>query len=214
MQINEIFCSLNGEGSFGGLRTVFVRTFACNLRCSWCDTVYAIEGNDYHHMSVDEIVAEVDKFNCKRVTLTGGEPLLQVDSTDLIKALIAKNYIVEIETNGAEDVKPVKDLKQDTVFLTMDWKCPSSGMTDKMLESNLGQLDRRDVIKCVVGSKEDLEEMNRVRTLTRAQMYVSPVFGQIELVDIANYILDNQLNDVRMQLQQHKIIWDPNTRGV
>lgn len=214
MQINEIFCSLNGESLFGGLRTVFIRTFACNLRCSWCDTFYAIEGNDYHQMSVDEILAEVDKFNCKRVTLTGGEPLLQLDSTDLIKALIAKNYIVEIETNGAADVKPVKDLKQDTIFLTMDWKCPSSGMTDKMLESNLDQLNRQDVIKCVVGSKEDLEEMNRVRTLTRAQMYVSPVFGQIELVDIANYILDNQLNDVRMQLQQHKIIWDPNTRGV
>lgn len=214
MKINEIFCSLNGESLFGGLRTVFIRTYGCQLRCSYCDTPYSWEGNEFVDKSVDEIIAEVDRFECTRVTLTGGEPLIQPDALDLIRALVTRGYTVEIETNGAVDVGPVKELMSSNVFITMDWKCASSGELDKMLPSNLRELDCDDVVKCVVGSKEDLDEMLRIKDLTFAQVYVSPVFGKIELADIANYLLDNKLNDVRFQLQQHKIIHDPNKRGV
>lgn len=214
MQINEIFCSINGESAKAGLRTVFIRTFGCNCFCSYCDTLYAVKGDDFKEMSIDEIMEEVNSFCCKRVTCTGGEPLLQHDMLDLVKRLIDENYEVEIETNGAVDIWPYVELDPEKVLITMDWKCPSSGMNHRMLQDNLGYLRYTDVIKFVVGTQEDLEEVNRVSGLTLAETYISPVFGMIEPKELAEYIIKNQLNDTRLQLQQHKVIWESNMRGV
>lgn len=177
-----------------------------------CDSLYAIEGNDYRNMTVLEILKEVEQFNCRRVTFTGGEPLLQKDALELVEALVRRGYTVEIETNGAVDIEPYN--KMDNVVITMDWKCPTSGMNNRMLDSNLHKLRPTDVIKFVVGSHDDLLEMERIDRMTEAQSYVSPVFGAIELEDIANYLIANHLNNIRFQLQIHKCIFNPNARGV
>lgn len=212
MLISEIFESINGESVYSGLRTVFIRTFGCDLRCSYCDSMYAVEGEDYIEMSVSEVLEAVKAFDCNRVTLTGGEPLLQKDVSTLIERLVGDDYQVEIETNGANVICDY--VRDKNVTITMDWKCPSSGMLDRMYEGNLYTLRTKDVLKCVVGSTSDLDEMKRISDLTEAQIYVSPIFGQIELEDIANYLIDNKLDDVRLQLQLHKIVWDPDKRGV
>ena len=219
MNISEIFCSLNGESTHAGKRTVFIRTFGCNLRCSYCDSMYAVEGTDFTGKSVDEIVEQVKSFDCDRVTFTGGEPLLQADAIELICRLYDEMIDVEIETNGSVGLGELEELRQngrlsDCVMITMDWKCPSSGMTQSMLEDNLRLLRRTDVLKCVVGSLEDLEEMMRVKSLTTAQVYVSPIFGDIEPKQIADYLLQGEIDDVTLQLQQHKIIWPTDMRGV
>lgn len=213
MKINEIFFSINGEGRFAGLSTAFIRTFQCNLHCSYCDTLYAVDGDEYTEMSVDEIISRVAQYKCKRVTATGGEPLLQDDMLELVRKLVSMGYEVEIETNGAV---PVDDyINLDHVVLTMDWKCPSSKMYNKMIPENLAKLRSSDVVKCVVGSREDLDCMkNDVVGHTSAQVYVSPVFGEIDLPEIAQYLMDNGLDNVRYQLQIHKFIWDSNMRGV
>lgn len=215
MKINEIFCSINGESRFAGLRTVFVRTFGCNILCNYCDTLYAVKGDDFKEMAIYEIIREVDKYECKRVTLTGGEPMLQRDALDLIDALIHKGYTVEVETNGAVDLANLVGKNYgNRLLITMDWKCPGSGMRDKMIDSNLEILTTNNVVKCVVSDKADLEEIKRIHSLTWATVYVSPVFGRIEPKEIAEYIINEKLNDVVCQLQIHKFIWSADTRGV
>ena len=214
MLISEIFCSINGESKFSGFRTVFIRTYGCNLACKWCDSVYSWRGNEFTEMSVDEIIKHINQYDCTRVTLTGGEPLLQHDAVELINTLLILGYEVEVETNGAVSVAPILDLGYDTVLITMDWKCPSSGETSKMLADNLHLLRPEDVVKCVVGSKEDLDEVTRINGMTDATVYLSPVFGDIGLKELADYILDNRLNHTRLQMQLHKLCWDPNARGV
>lgn len=222
MKINEIFCSLNGESARAGKRTVFVRTFGCNLRCSYCDTMYAVEGNDYTDMTIEGIKEKVDSFHCNRVTLTGGEPMIQKDMMDLIYLLDGdcdRLYELEVETNGAVDLTELVKARKngdvsDSLLITMDWKCQTSDMLDKMIENNLSLLSDTDVVKCVVGSIADLEEAMRVHSLTRAQLYLSPVFGKIEPKEIAEYINAGEINDVTMQLQQHKFIWPIDMRGV
>ena len=222
MKINEIFCSLNGESARAGKRTVFVRTFGCNLRCSYCDTMYAVEGKDYTDMTIEEIKDKVDSFHCTRVTLTGGEPMLQKDMMDLIYLLDGdcdRLYELEVETNGAVDLTELVKARKngdisDSLLITMDWKCQTSDMLDKMIENNLSLLSDTDVVKCVVGSIADLEEAMRVHSLTQAQLYLSPVFGKIEPKEIAEYINAGEINDVTMQLQQHKFIWPIDMRGV
>jgi len=212
MLISEIFYSISGESVNAGYPTIFVRTFGCNLRCDYCDSMYSVVGKDFREMTVEEVINEIKKIDCKRVILTGGEPLLQKDMMELIGELIDDDYRIEIETNGAVEIAEVINWGGATI--TMDWKCPSSGVNDKMLESNLAKLHSTDVIKFVVGSTEDLDEMKRILPRTRAKAFVSPVFGKIEPKDIVQYLLDNHLNNVRFQLQIHKFVWDPNERGV
>ena len=212
MKINEIFYSISGESIQAGRLAIFIRTFGCPCRCSYCDSMYAVEGTDYKEMSIEDILTEIKQYDCKYVVLTGGEPLIQSDSNELIRALVENSYHVEIETCGAVDITPLEDIEDITI--TMDWKCPSSGMLDKMLESNLEHLAPYDVLKCVVGSEEDLDEMARVSKLTSAQVFVSPVFGKIEPKEIVEYLMNNSLTDVRMQLQIHKFIWPVDMRGV
>lgn len=212
MLINEIFKSISGESIQAGRPAIFIRTFGCPCRCSYCDSLYAIEGDDYKEMSVSDIVDEVIHLNCNYIVLTGGEPLIQHDVMDLIYHLIDIGCHVEIETSGAVDIDEV--VRLDNVTVTMDWKCSSSGMIYKMNPERLYKLRAKDVVKCVVGSLQDLKEMHSIVDLTAAQIFVSPVFGEIEPSDIVKYVLDHNLNDVRVQLQLHKFIWPADKRGV
>lgn len=215
MRVVEIFKSIDGEGKRAGLPTTFIRLYGCNLKCSYCDTRYGCEDSNYTMMSLDEIIDKVEDLGVSRITLTGGEPLLKPDVKVLIELLNRMNYDVNIETNGSIDFQPfVKGLAH--VFVTMDYKCPISGMEKKMYLPNLRALRQKDVLKFVVGSPEDLERAKYVIELVqpKAQIYFSPVFGKIEPADIVDFILQNNLENCRVQLQMHKIIWDPNKRGV
>lgn len=214
MKINEIFYSISGESIQSGFPAIFIRTYGCPLRCSYCDTSYSYEGSDYTEMSVMEIVKEVEQYTCRRIILTGGEPLIQPDVHDLILQLLINGYTIEIETSGCVDITPYRNLYD--VIVTMDWKGPSSKMHDKMVYENLHKLRDCDVLKFVVGSIEDLEEMKTILHLDKpsCHIFVSPVLGSIQLQDIVNYILENNIQNVRFQLQIHKYIWDPSERGV
>lgn len=235
LPVAEIFYSIDGEGVRTGLPVIFIRLFGCNLNCSYCDTRYACEAETpdtngivgYDVMDLDKIIFNVQKFApCKAITLTGGEPLIHTKVGQLIKALRFLGYDINIETNGAVDLSDFIDSQMifkapcDTVggyFITMDWKSISSGESQKMLESNLALLRHEDVLKFVVGNTEDLDQMKEViksHPDLHAQVYVSPIFEQIEPADIVAYVLENQLVNVKVQVQLHKIIWDPNKRGV
>lgn len=234
MKISEIFKSIDGEGITAGFPAVFIRTYGCNLRCSYCDSLYALEGDDYVDMSVDDIIDIINTQypGSKHATVTGGEPLIQEDLPSLLVRLIMETSIefINIETNGAVRLpdfmlqcRKYKDEKidskiviEDRIIFTMDWKSISSGMDKAMLEENLPWLGENDVLKFVVGSKEDLDQMYDVvkRHPIDAHIFVSPVFGKIEPAEIVQYLLDNHLDFIRMQLQMHKFIWDPNKRGV
>lgn len=233
MKVNEIFKSIEGEGLRTGLAAVFVRLHGCNLRCSYCDTMYAVEGNDYRQMTVDEVVAAVESYRnesgVNAVTLTGGEPMLHADVNVLLQTLSEKGFLVNVETNGTVPCK----WRFPGLFYTMDWKCESSGMSAKMRMENLETLGAEDVLKFVVGSVEDLEETARVvgelrqrktrncmaeKSLnTMPHIFVSPVFGKLEYEKIVEWMLSEKVmvqNNARFQVQLHKVIWDPDMRGV
>ena len=216
-KVNEIFLSIDGEGYRTGLPVVFVRLYGCNLNCSYCDTRYSCEQQEYKEMSLYDILAQVLKYKVPRVTLTGGEPLIHPGVKDLIVSLVANDIEVNIETNGAVDLDEFIEFKYNSkVVFTMDYKCKSSGMEEKMILSNLVFLQPKDVIKFVVSNYNEMEEMEYILEASKckAQAYVSPVFGAIEPKELVEYVLDNGLNDVKVQVQLHKIIWEPTKRGV
>ena len=214
MLVNEIFSSIEGEGIRTGYPVTFIRLFGCNIECPYCDTKYACKGNDFVKMSVSEIVDKVKELGFKRVTITGGEPLIHRDIDSLLFTLRFLGYEVNIETNGTVYVGQY--VEYDSFILTVDYKSISSGMNNKMDLSNLSVLQKKDVLKFVVGTVEDLEDMKRVLDEYKplCHIFVSPVFGQIEPVEIVNFIKDNKLDNCRVQVQLHKIIWDPLERGV
>lgn len=225
LPVSEIFLSVDGEGSRTGLPTIFIRLFGCNLSCSYCDTRYACiasSTSDFENRTLEEILEAVKSFEpCHSVTLTGGEPLIHDAAKDLVLLLRKNRYWVNIETNGAVDLKPFIDFQSRRIegayFFTMDWKSISSGESDKMLKSNLDILGPRDVLKFVVGSDEDLNQMKQLLDEYPdfdAQIYVSPVWGEITPAHIVEYILNNRLVYVKVQVQLHKIIFDPMARGV
>lgn len=225
MQINEIFSSIDGEGIRTGYPVTFIRTQFCSLKCVYCDTAYSLEAYDscgnkqYTDMTVTEILEECNKLGNKRITFTGGEPLIQKDAVELLEVLTANGYEVNIETNGnipLADLVDIVTIDSNKIIITMDWKSPSSGMRDKMLLDNLKCLHSKDVLKFVVGSKEDLDDMKHIIQTNdlKCSIFVSPIFGDIEPADIVSYVLENNLQNVRVQLQLHKIIWDPGKRGV
>ena len=215
MKVVEIFESIDGEGIYAGCPATFIRLFGCNLKCSYCDSRYACEGDSYQEMSVEQIVDSAGQLNHKHITLTGGEPLIHKDVTSLIDELAKRDYIVNIETDGAVGLSPF--LRDDVVF-TMDYKCPSSDMEGRMIVSNLDLLKEKDVLKFVVGSQEDLNRAEQILSEYNLQgkcnIFFSPVFGKIEPEDIVEFILLRHLEGVRVQLQLHKFIWDPNMKGV
>ena len=216
-KVNEIFLSIDGEGYRTGLPVVFIRLYGCNLNCSYCDTRYSCEKEEYKEMSLYDILAQVLSYGVPRVTLTGGEPLIHPGVKDLIVSLVANDIEVNIETNGAVDLDEFIEFKYNSkVVFTMDYKCKSSGMEDKMILSNLEFLQPKDVIKFVVSNYNEMEKMEYIleSSKCKAQAYVSPVFGAIEPKELVEYVLENGLNDVKVQVQLHKIIWEPTKRGV
>ena len=216
-KVNEIFLSIDGEGYRTGLPVVFIRLYGCNLNCSYCDTRYSCEQQEYKEMSLYDILVEVLSYGVPRVTLTGGEPLIHPGVKDLITSLVANDIEVNIETNGAVDLDEFIEFKYNSkVVFTMDYKCKSSGMEDKMILSNLEFLQPKDVIKFVVSNYNEMAKMEFIleSSKCKAQPYVSPVFGAIEPKELVDYVLDNKLNNVKVQVQLHKIIWNPNERGV
>ena len=217
MRVVEKFVSINGESTRAGELAVFIRFQGCNLNCSYCDTKWANEKDcPYEEMSPEAIVAYIKENGVKNVTLTGGEPLLQPDITVLVDRILEEGFRVEIETNGSVDLSKFS-FQRKPVF-TMDYKAPSSGCEDAMLVSNFDCLRREDTVKFVVGSIADLDQARTIikayQLTEKCHVYFSPVFGSIEPEEIVQYMMEHQLNDVRLQIQMHKVIWNPEQRGV
>ncbi len=214
MRITEIFFSIQGESSYAGRPCVFVRTTGCNLRCDWCDTEYSFHGGE--EMTVGEVVDEVERVGggCRLVELTGGEPLLQHDVGELARALLDRGCTVLCETGGSVPV----DRVPDGVVKVMDLKCPGSGEAESNDWSNLERLEPgRDELKFVVRDRRDYEwALQRVEErglADRFTVHFSPVFGEMDRRRLAEWILEDGA-PVRLNLQIHKFIWDPETRGV
>lgn len=247
MNVIEIFASIDGEGSRQGLLTTFLRLHDCNIRCSYCDTTYSY-GIDsiFTEMTVAEVADVIESLGNHRITITGGEPLLQeaavvelidelnrrkaetmqdntsgqagstciidIDKFDKREMLNNSLYDFNIETNGTI----IPSFHRDNVWFTYDYKTPSSLAEESMNIDIFKVTTERDLIKFVVGSPEDLDCMRRIidQYPTAAQIYVSPVWGQIEAVLIIDYMKAYNLQNVRFQLQIHKFVWDPDTKGV
>ena len=219
MRVAEKFISINGEGVRAGELAVFVRFQGCNLACHYCDTKWALAKDcPYEEMSPEQIHAYTKRTGIKNVTLTGGEPLLHKDMDRLLAILLADEDLrVEIETNGAVDLRKFCACPVRPVF-TMDYKLPSSGYEKSMVLSNFELLSPDDTVKFVSGSTEDLEKAYQIiqeyDLLHKCHVYFSPVFSDIEPVEIVNFMMDHKLNEARLQIQMHKVIWDPDKRGV
>lgn len=216
-QLAEHFISINGEGQRAGELALFLRFAGCNLRCEWCDTVWAC-GSDAPSEEttaeqIAEIAAEAMSHGVKNVTLTGGEPLLTLQMADVIRRLVQMGLRVEIETNGAVPLEPFLDT--GAVF-TMDYKLPSSGMEQHMDTKNFALLREQDTVKFVCASRADVLRAKEIAAQFRpaCPMYLSPVFGRIDPAEIVEIMKEQQMGDFRLQLQLHKFIWDPNARGV
>lgn len=219
MRVVEQFLSINGEGPRAGELAVFVRFQGCNLRCGYCDTMWANEPDcAFEERTPEEIDRSVRALGVTNVTLTGGEPLLQPELPALLTLLLRDGALrVEIETNGAVELAPFCAPERRPVF-TMDYKLPSSGMEGAMKADNFALLRPEDTVKFVCGSQADLERAREViareSLVGRCHVYLSPVFGSIEPAEMVEFLARHRLNGVRLQLQLHKFIWDPNKRGV
>lgn len=194
----------------------FIRLSGCNLRCSYCDTKYALENNSGEELSIEKIIEKVDKIGFKNITITGGEPLIHKDIDELVSKLLNKGYNINIETNGSIDIKNYLG----KCLITMDYKCPSSLMEKSMNLSNLEQLTENDVLKFVINEKD----FNAVKKILKkydlkCYVYLSPIFGDIDLKKIVEFMKECNsqginMQKVRMQVQLHKIVWKPDERGV
>lgn len=218
-KVVEIFESINGEGRRVGQLAIFIRLQKCNLNCSYCDTRWA-NGDDapYTLMSEDEIYDRILKSGIKNITLTGGEPLLHKDVEILLEKIGNNpNLSLEIETNGSIELEKFSKLKNPPLF-TMDYKLPSSKMENKMCLDNFKYLTSKDTVKFVVGTIEDLKKakeiIERYSLIGKCAVYFSPVFNSINPVEIVEFMKKNRLNGVNLQLQIHKFIWDPESKGV
>tara|TARA_Y100000590_G_scaffold54965_1_gene57476 strand:+ start:74 stop:724 length:651 start_codon:yes stop_codon:yes gene_type:complete len=211
LKINEIFKSIQGESTYTGIPCAFIRLTYCNLRCTYCDTEYSFhEGKD---MSIDDIINIITPMKTKLVEITGGEPMLQKNVLQLMDKLIEKKYTVLLETSGSISLKKIpKQIKK-----IVDFKCPSSGMKNKNLWSILDELTNEDQIKFVIGDYKDYKwtkkKIEKHKLNEKWEVLISPVFDKLSLESLSNWMLNDNL-DVRLQLQMHKYIWEPNKRGV
>jgi 7-carboxy-7-deazaguanine synthase len=212
LEICELFYSLQGESSYAGYPCFFIRLAGCNLRCSWCDTRYAYEG-EHKQYTISQILAELGKYPCVMVEVTGGEPLLQKNVYPLLEQLLTADRVVLLETNGSLSLKDVP-LK---VVKIVDLKCPGSLMHEKMDFDNFKFINPKDEIKFVISSKDDYNwakeliesyNLNGGPTLT-----FSPVISQLPPASLAEWILEDRL-PVRLRLQLHTILWPDRTKGV
>jgi len=210
--INEIFYSVQGESSYAGQPCVFVRLTACDLRCSWCDTPYAFHEGSKREL--DAVLQDVDRYGCPLVEVTGGEPLVQEAVYPLMDALVARGKTVLLETGGHRSTERVPA----AVVTILDVKCPGSGEAHRMDWANLDRLRPHDEVKFVIKDRADYEYARDVvqrRDLAAraAAIHFSPVHGEMDLRTLSEWVLADRL-PVRVQVQLHKYIWDPSTRGV
>jgi len=211
MRVTEIFHSIQGESTFAGQPCVFVRLTGCPLRCTWCDTEYAFYGGS--GQSIEQILAKVESYGCRLVEVTGGEPLAQPESLTLITRLCERGFDVLIETSGAIDTAAV-DARAHVI---LDVKCPGSGMSDRVHWPNLDRLTGKDEVKFVLTDRSDYDwachVLAQYELASRCPVLMSPVFGSLDVRQLAEWILADRL-PVRLQLQLHKLIWAPDMRGV
>ena len=218
-KVVEIFTSINGEGMRAGELAVFIRMQGCNLRCGYCDTMWANEaGAAYTKMTAEEILQKVKDAGIRNITLTGGEPLEQPDIGELIERIISDTWLrLEIETNGSISLEPFTGYPNPPVF-TVDYKLPGSGMESAMDLENFNRLKPEDTVKFVVSDRNDLirakEIIEEYGLAKRCHVILSPVFGNIEPKDMVEFMKEQKLNDIRIQIQMHKVIWNPEQRGV
>lgn len=210
--INEIFYSVQGESTYAGRPCVFVRLMACDLRCSWCDTPYAF--HEGRKRDIADVVAEVERYRCSLVEVTGGEPLLQEDVYPLMDELLARGKTVLLETGGHRSTARVPE----PVVTILDIKCPASGEADRMDWENLSRLRPRDEVKFVINDRGDYEYARDVIARQgiaerAAAIHMSPVHGVMDPKTLSEWVLADRL-PVRVQLQIHKYIWPAETRGV
>ncbi len=213
MKVNEIFYSIQGEGLQIGQPTVFLRLFACDLRCSWCDTMYAVKGNDYREMSNEKIFTEIGKYNCKRVCITGGEPLIQKkELIPFTSKLIEDGYFIVLETSGHKE--PPEIFQDKSCLISMDCKCPSSRMENRMNFSLFEKLTSKDQLKFVIQDEEDYSYARSIlkKYEVKASIIFQPIHGK-SLHWLTEKILEDKLNFIRVLPQLHKIVWGKK-RGV
>lgn len=210
LRVTEIFYSIQGESSFAGRPCVFVRLAGCNLRCRWCDSEYTFTGGD--KLDLEAVLESVRAFGCPLVEVTGGEPLAQPESFELIRRLCEEGLQVLIETSGSIDITPVDPRAR----IILDIKCPGSGESEKNRWANLDELRPHDEIKFVIADRADYEwarAVIRERALQRWTLLFSPVWAELDLKPLAEWILEDRL-PARLQTQLHKHIWGADARGV
>ncbi len=204
LRVTEIFRSLQGESRSVGWPTVFVRLTGCPLRCGYCDTAYAFKGGEW--MEPDDIRQRVADLGCRHVTVTGGEPLAQKEVLPLLGSLCDAGHETSIETGGSLDIAGI----DPRVSIVMDIKTPGSGEVRKNRWENLSLLSEKDQIKLVIAHRQDYEwartQLDEHRLTEITEVLFSPVQGQLDPADLADWILEDQL-PVRFQLQLHKILW-------
>ncbi len=220
LNVVEIFDSIEGEGIRTGRPVTFIRLAGCNLRCSYCDTKYAQKETDGELMSIDDIIKKVNYIG---VTITGGEPLLHQDSViELINKLNSSGHYINIETNGSINILPfIPSVRAGRGFFTVDYKCPCSGMENCMASTNFEVMDENDVLKFVVSDMEDLSVVRHFlnsHSSFKSTIFISPCFGKITLPELVEEVkLLKKIYpkfDIRFQVQLHKIVWNPEKRGV
>jgi len=218
-QVAESFLSINGEGKRAGQLAIFIRFAGCNLNCTYCDTAWANQPDvSFTWMTKEEIYQVIRDSGAVNVTLTGGEPLLQKHIYELLSYLVQDHKLaIEIETNGSVDIMPYIGIS-DRISMTLDYKLPGSGMESGMFLPNYEKVRAVDTVKFVSGSRNDLERakeiMDEYGLISKCSCYLSPVFGSIEPDEIVTFMKENQLNGVNLQIQMHKVIWDPDRKGV
>lgn len=210
LRVNEIFKSILGESTYAGCVCGIIRLSGCNLRCRYCDTQYAY--HEFFPSSIEKICSQIDQYKTPMILLTGGEPLLQEESCELMHRLLKKEYTVLLETNGSQNIERVPP----RVIKILDVKCPGSGESHQMCWNNLDMLSPSDEVKFVISDQADLEWATNIideyRLGKSATVLFSPVYGSIEPVILADWIVQKTL-PVRLHLQIHKLIWGEGVRG-
>ncbi len=211
LRLSELFFSIQGESTYAGLPCIFIRTTGCDLRCTWCDTEYAFSGG--RRWRIADILSHISRWPCKLVELTGGEPMLQKNIHALAGALLENGYTVLIETGGHHDLSEL----DERVIRIVDVKCPGSGEAEKVHWDNLKILRPQDQVKFVIAGRDDydwaVQVVKKYDLEAGPVILFSPVFGKLPAQDLAEWLLREGIK-ARMQLQLHKFIWHPDTRGV